>query len=995
MAEQTNLPSIPPPNENNLVAFARAVKEALEVRLGRRGQGLDAMVTFRDLDKVQMVQGDGRGGVVGLRPPAAIGTVGGGYDPTLDTTPPSAPQNVKASGAVRNIILEWDGPPSTYRNHAYAEVWRSSTNNLNDAAQIGQSGSTMYVDNVGEGQARYYWVRFVSQANVTGPWHAAGDAGVQAATAIDVGYTLGLLEGQIGEDALATETINGKDAFVFDTKTFAIRFNETGYTPFVVQSTPTTINGVEIPAGVYLDAAFMRTFVAQAGQIGALAVDDAAIANLSAAKLTAGDGTIGGILKSANYVSGVSGWAVHPSGWAEFANATVRGTIYADTGWFKGQIIGGAATTYTSGAGMWTGVDAGTWKFRLGSSGTYLRWDGASLTLRGTLTIEDGSGNVLLSSGTGIPWDRIGGSGKPENGATVGAPAGTLVAGVPAANVATAVTDFNASNNRNSAAITTPSIATGGTAVDHVAQKDGSVDISFEWAWGGNEGDIDGFLVFARQSASETAYTFGTNAAEETVYTVPASKRAFVLFGVAADQYYTFGVQAYRAVDKAVNAAGVIKSALVKATGSGENPYRPRTSVAFTGDVTGTVGGTAAATLVSTASTALTNANNARTEADKANASLADIAADNKLTPAEKKSVRKEWDAIYAERAGIRAQADSFGITTEKTNYDNDFQALGTYLNGGTAYTIGATPPSWITDANLAVTTTIVGTTFRANWANLYADRQALLNKISAEAAKKADWANVTNKTGFASISQITSSNVTTYIANAAIGNAQIGNIIQSNNYVPNSSGWYINKSGFCEFQNGLFRGTIKGSIIDGATIISTNQLQPTDAGAPYYTSLFNQVATRTADFVKSGYAGREHRATTAAIGFYAYNQGPANTSTYARYKNYTITLTLDVSHSSPVVGNETEYLIVQLVRKDTGAAIRTLVERRISTGVNTVVSGLTVQYGLWVALRITGSFTHNHDQAYDLGLYVYYNTGQSSGYDSGSGSASITGKTL
>jgi hypothetical protein len=392
---------------------------------------------------------------------------------------------------------------------------------------------------------------------------------------------------------------------------------------------------------------------------------------------------------------------------------------------------------------MWTGVDEEEWKFRLGSSDTYLRWDGESLTLRGTLTIEDGSGNVLLSSGSGVPWDKISGVGKPENGATVGAPAGTLVAGVPAANVATAVTDFNASNNRNSAAIAAPAIATDGTAVEHVAQKDGSVDISFEWAWDGNEGDIDGFLVFVRQSASATAYTFGTTPAEETVYTVPANKRAFVLFGVAADKYYTFGVQAYRAVDKVVNAAGVIKSTLVKATGSGENPYRPSTSVEFSGDVTGTIDGTLASTLVTNASTALTRASAAQADATKALNELAGIAADNKLTPAEKKSVRKEWDTIYAERAGIRAQADSFGITTEKTNYDNDFQALGTYLNGGTAYTIGATPPSWITDENLAVTTTIVGTTFRANWSNLYADRQALLNKISAEAAKRADWSNV------------------------------------------------------------------------------------------------------------------------------------------------------------------------------------------------------------------------------------------------------------
>jgi hypothetical protein len=564
-------------------------------------------------------------------------------------------------------------------------------------------------------------------------------------------YTIKVQAGGIaGGIGLAAEAPDGSEGMI----DFAVRANRFYVAPpeeqgdtktalFTHYTTPTEINGVEIPAGTYMDAAFMRTFVAQKGQIGALAVDDAAIANLSAAKLTAGDGTIGGILKSANYVSGVSGWAVHPTGWAEFANATVRGTVYADTGWFKGQIIGGNATTYASGAGMWTGVDEEEWKFRLGSSDTYLRWDGESLTLRGTLTIEDGSGNVLLSSGSGVPWDKISGVGKPENGATVGAPAGTLVAGVPAANVATAVTDFNASNNRNSAAIAAPAIATDGTAVEHVAQKDGSVDISFEWAWDGNEGDIDGFLVFVRQSASATAYTFGTTPAEETVYTVPANKRAFVLFGVAADKYYTFGVQAYRAVDKVVNAAGVIKSTLVKATGSGENPYRPSTSVEFSGDVTGTIDGTLASTLVTNASTALTRASAAQADATKALNELAGIAADNKLTPAEKKSVRKEWDTIYAERAGIRAQADSFGITTEKTNYDNDFQALGTYLNGGTAYTIGATPPSWITDENLAVTTTIVGTTFRANWSNLYADRQALLNKISAEAAKRADWASV------------------------------------------------------------------------------------------------------------------------------------------------------------------------------------------------------------------------------------------------------------
>ena len=78
--------------------------------------------------------------------------------------------------------------------------------------------------------------------------------------------------------------------------------------------------------------------------------------------------------------------------------------------------------------------------------------------------------------------------------------------------------------------------------------------------------------MFVYQSNSASAYTFGTTPAAETVFAMPASKRAFILFGTAPNQYYSFAVQAYRSVDKDINAAGVIKSTLVKATGSGENP---------------------------------------------------------------------------------------------------------------------------------------------------------------------------------------------------------------------------------------------------------------------------------------------------------------------------------------------------------------------------------------------------------------------------------------
>ena len=66
--------------------------------------------------------------------------------------------------------------------------------------------------------------------------------------------------------------------------------------------------------------------------------------------------------------------------------------------------------------------------------------------------------------------------------------------------------------------------------------------------------------------------------------------------------------------------------------------------------------------------------------------------------------------------------------------------------------------------------------------------------------------------------SQITSSNVTTYIANAALGNAQIGGDIWSNNFVAGSAGWRIYRSGSAEFRNVTARGNIEASSLKANT---------------------------------------------------------------------------------------------------------------------------------------------------------------------------------
>jgi len=124
--------------------------------------------------------------------------------------------------------------------------------------------------------------------------------------------------------------------------------------------------------------------------------------------------------------------------------------------------------------------------------------------------------------------------------------------------------------------------------------------------------------------------------------------------------------------------------------------------------------------------------------ASDANASIADISSDSILSPVEKSSIRKEWDAIASEKSVLEAQAISVGVTTEKTTYSNAWQALATYLNGGTTWVSGI--PAWISDGSLASNTDIVAATFRNNFKTYYNSRVSLIKKVTDTAATLATW---------------------------------------------------------------------------------------------------------------------------------------------------------------------------------------------------------------------------------------------------------------
>ncbi len=183
--------------------------------------------------------------------------------------------------------------------------------------------------------------------------------------------------------------------------------------PFIVQTTPTTINGVSVPAGVYIDAAYIYDLTAAISRMGKAWIDDAKIADLAANKVTAGFMEVGQFISSANYRSRKAGWFIDAKGDAEFNNVTVRGTVAS--GQIQGgtAIYGGAAQAYNYGLGFYSGYDGGTYKWRVGDpSGARMQWTGTAVEVYN-------ASNVMTMSSGGVEWSKIVDDGsKPADGAT-------------------------------------------------------------------------------------------------------------------------------------------------------------------------------------------------------------------------------------------------------------------------------------------------------------------------------------------------------------------------------------------------------------------------------------------------------------------------------------------------------------------------------------------------------------------------------------------------
>lgn len=404
----TKVPAIPDLGSTSLDQVVLAIKQWIDTRQGSIGDGLDRAVTLRDLVAAGALDpamaNSIAAGVLSPNPPVVTVT-----DPAV----PPTPTQLTATGAITSILLTWTFAVG-YSRLSHFEVWRSATDAIGDAVLISQPRGAIWADPVAAGDAFYYWVRAVSDAG-TSPYNSvAGTLGqtsvnnqqVQDAinSSIDASGLLDQLTIKTSPDGLvsgyglaSTPSADNGSATTF--AVLADRFlvgapaanGIVPVVPFVVQTTPTVVNGVPVAKGVYIADAFVVNGSITNAKIGNLAVDDAKIANVSVAKLLAGQLSVTEYIESSGFLSGVSGFHINGSGVAEFNQVVVRGGVYATYGAIGGNIIdstGVKSASYSPGFAGWRIDSGGNVEFNAG-------------VFRGTLEGVDGTFSGALSAATG------------------------------------------------------------------------------------------------------------------------------------------------------------------------------------------------------------------------------------------------------------------------------------------------------------------------------------------------------------------------------------------------------------------------------------------------------------------------------------------------------------------------------------------------------------------------------------------------------------------
>ena len=204
--------------------FAQSVNDSLQQLRGEKGNRLDSACTFADLIELGIaeknpIQTTGGGNALTTRSSGITNILKSTSQEGVDF--PTAPTGATATGAFKNIIIDWDYP--TYKGHSHTEVFVYSTDQYNlleiekgklSPNFLGQTTGTVFNHSVGNGFTKRYWIRHVNKNNVAGPVHFRAThpplAGLEATT-VKVGFfdiaTASIATAQIQDAAVDTAKI--------------------------------------------------------------------------------------------------------------------------------------------------------------------------------------------------------------------------------------------------------------------------------------------------------------------------------------------------------------------------------------------------------------------------------------------------------------------------------------------------------------------------------------------------------------------------------------------------------------------------------------------------------------------------------------------------------------------------------------------------------------------------------------------------------------------
>jgi predicted phage tail protein len=181
------IPPVPLKVDRDLRPFLEALRENIEVTVGRRGKPIDRAVTFRDLQ-------DGNLGNINVSSLGAVTITPSASPPVSEETvveTPTVPQGFSGVAGFTFALLSWNIPQ--YGGHALVEIYRQTVDannpsqviSVGNATLIGTTSGFIFRDDIVGGTEHYYWIRNVNSLGAVGPYNSIDGLYLQAAVNYD------------------------------------------------------------------------------------------------------------------------------------------------------------------------------------------------------------------------------------------------------------------------------------------------------------------------------------------------------------------------------------------------------------------------------------------------------------------------------------------------------------------------------------------------------------------------------------------------------------------------------------------------------------------------------------------------------------------------------------------------------------------------------------------------------------------------------------------